>query len=250
VISKSYIKEIKFLQQKKHRKDKGLFVVEGVKIVKDLLSSDFFPKEIFALNFFLIENKKLIAKIPKKDIHEISNSDLERISSLSSPNQVVAVFYSKVFAFNSSDTQNELVLALDNIRDPGNLGTIIRTADWFGIKHVVCSETCSDMYNPKTLQATMGSIARVSVYYLDLIKLFTSSIGKNVFATVIDGENIYNDNLANSGYILIGNEANGISPGLRKYVTNEISIPRFSSGADSLNVAMATAIICSEFKRR
>jgi len=251
VIAKSYIKEIMLLQQKKYRKDTGLFVAQGVKIVKDLLSSDFHPEGIFATKDFLTENEKIISGISERDIHKISNADLERISSMTSPNQVVAVFHIKVLMFDSRVAGKELVLALDDIRDPGNLGTIIRTADWFGIKDVVCSETCSDIYNSKSLQATMGSIARVNVYYTDLSKLFSSSEkDQKIFAAVIDGKNIYTDGLSKAGYILIGNEANGISSGLMKYVTNKIAIPGFSSGANSLNAAMATAIICSEFKRR
>lgn len=250
MISKSTISEIRLLQQKKYRKEKGLFVVEGVKIVKDLLSSHFVLKDMFAVKDFLYENKKLINQISAKSIHMITDSELERISSLISPNQVIAVFHYTEFDFDDMISGKELILALDDIRDPGNLGTIIRIADWFGIKHVVCSETCSDIYAPKSLQATMGSIARVKVYYTNLNKLFFSSNRRTIYAAVLDGKNIYNENLSKAGYILIGNEAKGISSELMRYVTNKISIPAFSSGADSLNAAVATAIICSEFKRR
>ena len=150
--------------------------------------------------------------------------------------------------------KQELIIALDDIRDPGNLGTIIRIADWFGIHHILCSQTCVDAFNPKVIQATMGSIARVNLYYVDIapyLKEFDV-----VYAAVLNGKNIYSEKLSKNGVVLIGNESRGISEKLMKHVTHQLSIPRFSGSAtknndiDSLNAAIATAVICSEFRRR
>ena len=177
----------------------------------------------------------------------IYEQELKKISALSTPNSCLAVF--KIPSENKI-TSSGLILALDDIRDPGNLGTILRLCDWFGIKQIICSKETVDIYNPKVVQATMGSIARVNVNYVDL-KTFITEANIPVFGTFMDGENIYQSNLPQSGIIIMGNEANGISSEIEKIVTSRLTIPRYGElqKTESLNVATATAIILSEFKR-
>ncbi len=238
MISKAQIKNVKLLHQKKYRDQQGLFIAEGPKVVGDLLNSKFKLKEGFATKDF---------KVQGSSFNEINEKELEGISALTTPNQVLAVFEATNEKPDVGSLKQELVIALDDIRDPGNLGTIIRIADWFGIGHILCSESCVDVFNPKVIQATMGSIARVNVYYADLDTVLKES--ETVYAAVLDGKSIYSQKLTSKGVILIGNESKGVSEKLMKHVTDKISIPKFSSGADSLNAAVATAVICSEFKR-
>lgn len=244
MISKAEIKQVKLLHQKKHREEKQLFIAEGPKVVTELLKSKFFIKEIFATKEFNVQSSKL-------KVREISEKELIQVSALTSPNQVLAVFEIPVAKLNIESLKQELVLALDDIRDPGNFGTIIRIADWFGIKNIICSESCVDLFNPKVVQATMGSIARVNVHSCNLettLSEFKKSIA--IYGATIDGGNIYSEKLSSCGIILIGNESKGISENLLKLVSQKISIPNFSSEAESLNAAIATAVICSEFRRK
>ncbi len=232
-MTKTEIKKLRQLQQKKFREEERLFIAEGPKVVNELLNSEYRLKRIYSTVEF-------------KAAERISVKELEQISALTTPNEMLAVFEipaEEEFSFN----QTELVLALEDIRDPGNFGTIIRIADWFGIKKIICSETCVDIYNPKVIQSTMGSIARVKVFYMNLEEII-SKYRANVFAAVMSGKNIYEEKLSSGGIILIGNESKGISENILKNVSNKISIPRFGK-AESLNAAIATAIICSEFKR-
>ena len=183
---------------------------------------------------------------------EVTEEELKKVSFLQHPQQVLAVFKQATSGDYSINT-NELNLALDGVQDPGNLGTIIRIADWFGITHIYCSQDTADVYNPKVVQATMGSIARVKVEYGDLLSL-VESLPDNVpvYGTLLDGDNIYQQTLENRGLIVMGNEGKGISPALAKKVNHKLLIPNFPEGratADSLNVAIATAITCSEFRR-
>lgn len=240
MISKTQIKNIKQLHQKKYRDEAGFFIAEGPRVVNDLLNSKFKVKEVFAVKEFKVQGSKF-------NVNEVSENELESISALSTPNQVLAVFQIVETKPNIEELKQELVLALDDIRDPGNLGTIIRIADWFGINHILCSESCVDVFNPKVIQATMGSIGRVNVYYVDLntvLKEFNT-----VYAALLDGKSIYSQKLSSKGVILIGNESKGISEKLMKRVTEKLTIPKFSEGADSLNAAIAAAVICSEFRR-
>lgn len=245
MISKAQIKHIRLLHQKKYREQEGLFIAEGPKVVSDLLASKFRAKEVYAVQEFL--NNAAISRISGLKPNEVTQKELESISALSAPNQVLAVFEIKAKEPDMKVLAQELVLVLDDIRDPGNLGTIIRIADWFGIGQIICSESCVDVFNPKVIQATMGSIARVDVCYRDLDLLLKEF--HPVYGAVLGGDNIYTRKLTGKGAILIGNESNGISEKLRKHITHKISIPKFSPGADSLNAAVAAAIICSEFKR-
>ncbi|MBP6039232.1 MAG: RNA methyltransferase [Flavobacterium sp.] len=240
MVSKNQIKRITSLLQKKYRKQEQLFFVEGVKGVQELLDSNFELVELFTTNSELFS-------VDKSKVYAISESELQKISALTTPNKCLALF--KIPAAVSFEEKG-LLVALDDVRDPGNLGTIIRLCDWFGIKTLFCSEESVDVYNPKVVQATMGSISRVNVVYGNLEKLL-SETKLPVFGTFMNGKNIYKETLPNEGIIVMGNEANGISKVIENLVSQRIAIPRFGDlqATESLNVATATAIILSEFKR-
>jgi TrmH family RNA methyltransferase len=248
MISKAQIKKIHLLHQKKYREVEGRFIAEGPKIVMELLNSKFKLKELFATAGFIAQGLPAGLAGPRVKVEEISEKELLQISALKSPNQVLGVFEISETKRDAGKLRNELVLALDDIRDPGNLGTIIRIADWFGIHHILCSAACVDVFNPKVVQASMGSIARVSVYYVDLESMLKEF--DPVYAAMLGGKSIYAEKLTTKGVIVIGNESKGISDKLMKIVTRKLSIPSFSQAADSLNAAVATAVICSEFRRR
>lgn len=240
MVSKNQIKLISSLHQKKQRIANQLFFAEGVKVIQELLQSNFELEHLYTtLNDF--------SEVPNAKKTVINDSDLKKISALATPNTCLAVF--KIPAEKNSD-ESGLILALDNIRDPGNLGTILRLCDWFGIHQLLCSNETVDIYNPKVVQATMGSIARVNVKYVDL-NAFITKTKLPVFGTFMDGENIYTSKLPKEGIIIMGNEANGISESIEKLISQRLTIPRFGDlqKTESLNVATATAIILSEFRR-
>ncbi len=243
MISKNQLKYIRQLEQKKYRRREGVFVAEGTKVVGDLLLR-YRPEAVFAT-----ADWQAPAGITPQFV---TNDELRRISFLQHPQQVLALF--PLPANCKTSTLNlELSLALDGVQDPGNLGTIIRIADWFGISTIICSEDTVDAWNPKVVQATMGSIARVNIIYLNLPDfLDTLPADFPVYGTFLDGENIYTQQLTPDGLIIMGNEGNGISEAVRTKVNRRLLIPDFHQGptADSLNVAIATAITCSEFRRR
>ena len=240
MVSKNQIKLISGLHQKKQRFANQLFFAEGVKVIQELLQSNFELEHLYTTlnDFESVQSSKRTL---------INEQELKKISALATPNSCLAVF--KIPAENKI-IDSGLIIALDDIRDPGNLGTILRLCDWFGIKQIICSKETVDIYNPKVVQATMGSIARVNVNYIDL-KTFITQTKLPVFGTFMDGDNIYQCDLPQNGIIIMGNEANGISAEIEKIVTSRISIPRFGElqKTESLNVATATAIILSEFKR-
>jgi RNA methyltransferase, TrmH family len=241
MVSKNQIKLINSLQQKKYRSEYQLFIAEGVKVIQELLQSNIVLEHLFATpETFLTFNSK--AKT------EISNQEMKKISMLSTPSSCLALF--KIPKQGKSENSG-LIVALDDVRDPGNLGTIVRLCDWFGVSQIVCSNETVDLYNPKVVQATMGSIARVKVNYLDLNK-FIEECSLPVFGTFMDGKNIYKEALPNDGIIVFGNEANGISSEIEKIIKNRIAIPQFGEiqETESLNVATATAIVLSEFRRK
>jgi TrmH family RNA methyltransferase len=251
MISKNQIKYIRQLELKKYRRREGVFVAEGPKVVGDLLRR-YQPVAIYATEEWMK------ASGFRSQVTEISEDELHRISFLQHPQQVLALF---PLPDTSASTPNlslitshfSLALALDGVQDPGNLGTIIRIADWFGIDTIYCSEDTADAYNPKVVQATMGSIAHVNIIYTDLLTLFDSlPPAYPVYGTLLDGEDIYQQPLTQEGIIVMGNEGNGISEAIRQKVNRRLLIPCFREGdtAESLNVAIATAITCSEFKRR
>mgnify|MGYP001011364493 FL=1 len=241
MVSKNQIKLITSLQQKKYRKQEQLFFAEGVKVVQELLNSNFELQDLFT-------TKQDFLTVPKNKVHAISEVELKKISALTTPNTCLAVF--KIPKVKEM-VEKGLIVALDDVRDPGNLGTIIRLCDWFGIETLFCSEESVDIYNPKVVQATMGSISRVNVVYGNL-EAFLSQTKLPVFGTFMDGKNIYQEELPKEGIIIMGNEANGISTSVEKLVSDRIAIPRFGNlqVTESLNVATATAIILSEFKRK
>lgn len=241
MVSKNQIKLITSLQQKKYRKQEQLFFAEGVKVVQELLHSNFELQDLFT-------TKQDFLTVPKNKVHAISEAELKKISALTTPNTCLAVF--KIPKAKEM-VEKGLIVALDDVRDPGNLGTIIRLCDWFGIETLFCSEESVDIYNPKVVQATMGSISRVNVVYGNL-ETFLSQTKLPVFGTFMDGNNIYQEELPKEGIIIMGNEANGISTSVEKLVSDRIAIPRFGNlqVTESLNVATATAIILSEFKRK
>lgn len=238
MLSKNQIKFVHSLELKKNRKREQLFVAEGPKVVGDLLRAGFRPHSIFSTN-------------SRQNGQFVTEEELQRISFLQHPQEVLAVFEipdSELLPVNP----NGLSLALDGIQDPGNLGTIIRIADWFGIDAIYCSQETADVYNPKVVQATMGSIAHVPITYCNLVELL-SKVECPIYGTLLDGEDVYQKELQKNGIIVMGNEGNGISQEVRSMITHRLLIPNFSNSketAESLNVAIATAITCSEFKRR
>ncbi len=245
MLSKNQIKLIKSLETKKNRKREGLFVAEGPKVVGDLLRAGYQPHSIYATPQCSLFNAKCST---------VTDDELHRISFLQHPQEVLAIFHIPTPP-QPSDTRPQtsaLSLALDGVQDPGNVGTIIRIADWFGITQIFCSPDTADVYNPKVVQATMGSLAHVSITYCDLVPLLREA-NVPVYGTLLDGQDIYQQPLSAEGIIVMGNEGNGISPEVRQLVTNKLLIPNFNNNtetAESLNVAIATAITCSEFRRR
>lgn len=239
ILSKNQIKLITSLKQKKYRLQHGLFVVEGIKTIQEFLQSDFKLDSLYTTEPFNIDAKKETL---------ISEAELKRISFLKTPNKALAIF--KMPSPKPID-HSKLIVTLDDVRDPGNLGTIIRLCDWFGVNDLVCNQETVDCFNPKVIQATMGSITRVNVTYLDLVD-FLKQAKRPIYGTFMDGVNIYNMKLPETGIVVLGNEANGISKNIESIVTEKLSIPRFGDlqVTESLNVATATAIVLSEFKRR
>ena len=240
MLSKSQIKLIKSLAQKKFRAQHGLFTVEGVKGITEFLNSSFSLEHLYTTDD--------IFEASDEQTTIISEQDLKRITTLKNPNKSVALF--KIKEATNVDVSG-LIVVLDNVRDPGNLGTIIRLCDWFGVKDLVCSNATVDCYNPKVIQATMGSLTRVNISYQNL-ESFLVQCDSTIFGTFMDGEIIYGNSLPENGVLIMGNEANGISPEVERLVNKKLAIPRFGSTkeTESLNVATATAICLSEFKRR
>jgi len=239
MVVKSQIKFIKSLQQKKYRNLHKLFVVEGLKTVQELLDSNFKLKAVYSTDLSLFDEKQ-------EKIELISESDLKKISSLATPNKVLGVFHMQEFKeLNFSDW----TIALDDIRDPGNLGTIIRLCDWFGMPNLVCSLNTVDCYNPKVLQATMGSITRVTINYTDL-ELFLKKAELPIYGAFMDGGVVYKEKFSEKGILVMGNEANGVCKEIETLISKKISIPQFGAETtESLNVATATAILLNEVRR-
>jgi TrmH family RNA methyltransferase len=251
MLTKNSIKHINELKQKKFRDEFQQFVAECDKLVNELLNSHFKIIEIFALNEWL-ENQKIPENIA---VTAVTAAELERISSLTTPNKVIALLELPQQQVIDTSIFKKLVFALDEIKDPGNLGTIIRIADWFGISDIICSNHTVDAYNPKVVQATMGSIARVNMHYTDLA-LFFNTFSKEipVYGTLLNGENIYTQTLTANGIIILGNESKGISEEIQHFIHHKLYIPSYAENpqnkAESLNAAIAAAIVCAEFKRR
>jgi TrmH family RNA methyltransferase len=239
MLVKSQLKLIRSLQQKKYRNQHGLFFVEGKKTVEELLASNLKPYKVYCLDFETFD-------VPEVILVQVTIAELKQISCLKNPPGILGVFYiPKEAAIDLSDW----MVALDDVSDPGNLGTIIRLCDWFGIKHIICSKNTVDCYNPKVLQATMGSIARVHLHYIDLNN-FLQDAKVPVYGAFMDRASVYNTNLPKKGILVMGNEANGISKEVSALISQEISIPQFgNTTTESLNVATATAILLNEVRR-
>ena len=242
MLSKARIKFVKSLQVKKYRKQEQCFVVEGAKSIQELLDSDFETAIVVGTPDFVTS-----ITIPSEtEVIEVSRKELEQISEFQSNDTGLAVARMKR---NQSLVvgNDEFGLVLDDIRDPGNLGTIIRTADWYGIQKIIASEETADYYNPKVISATMGSFTRVKVFYTDL-ESYLGEQQHRIFGAYLDGQDVHQVNFGKCGLILIGNEARGISPSLGRFVTDKVTIPKFGK-AESLNAAIATAIICDQVRR-
>lgn len=255
MLTKNRIKQLQSLRDSKERQEQGRFLVEGPKWVAEVVQSSLFTEEVYATADWMINNAALLTA---KNVPAIlvTLEELRKISSQINPNAVLAVVRIPETQLKPEMILNGLSLVLDGIQDPGNLGTIIRIADWFGIAQVICSPDCVDVYNPKVVQASMGSVIRVGVFYRDLASFLAElPAGLAVYGAVLDGENIVSEALSQNGIIIIGNESKGISPAIMPYVNKKIRIPSFSSPlisggkAESLNASVATALICYEFRR-
>jgi TrmH family RNA methyltransferase len=254
MISKNKIKFINSLQKKKVRDDEKLYVIEGDKLVREFLNASVPVRILVAKAEFL---GSLAPELTRsvKEIENVSYEELKQISTLKTPHNAMAVVQMPEHELKMSEIINQFCVALDFVQDPGNMGTIIRAAGWFGIKNIICSMDCVDVYNPKVIQSSMGAILHVNVHYADLKNLFTFAEKNSVavFGTLLEGKSIYKHKLDNKGIILLGNESKGISAELIPFITEKIKIPKFSNaseGIDSLNVGMAASVVFSEFMRK
>lgn len=240
MLTKNEIKHIKFLQQKKYREEHAEFIVEGKKSVNELLNSEIELVQLYAVD---------TAEYP--DANQISNKDLARISSLKNPNNVLAVAKQPNRELKYDELKNELTVVLCDINNPGNLGTIIRACDWFGIKNIICSQNSVDLFNPKTIQSAMGSLFRVKVHYTDISEFLANEELKEttIYSAEIEGENLYSANKDSKGIIIFGNESNGVDKEISQLADIKLTIPRFNDTTESLNLSMAVGITLSEFKR-
>jgi TrmH family RNA methyltransferase len=242
MLSKTYTKYIQSLQHKKFRDEHSLFIAEGPKVVMDLLESGkFICSALFALHNWVNENERSLSTLTKAMVTTVVDFELEKISALTTPNTVLAVF-EKRKEDDSIQIAGSITLVLDTIRDPGNLGTIIRIADWFGVKNIICSEGCADMYNPKVVQSTMGSLGRVNIIYTDLPGWLKQHDQVKIYAASLQGKEVNSLGKLKEGIIIIGNEAHGISSEVMDCVHEKITIAR-AGKAESLNAAVATGII-------
>jgi len=245
MLSKSQISLLKSLQHKKERKENGLFLVEGYKSVIEFINSSYQIEAIYHTASFASKMLNLSQKI---NLYNISVTDIEKISSLKTPQEVIALVKIPLHPpLNNQKLRQKFSLVLDGIQDPGNMGTIIRTADWFGIDNIICSEDTVDAYNPKVVQASMGSLSRINVHYADITSVLPQ-IGLPIFGAMLNGENIYQTKFGNEGLIVMGNEGNGLRPEVERLISKAITIPR-AGKAESLNVGIATALFCGEITR-
>lgn len=244
MISKSQISLVKSLHQKKYRKEHQLFIVEGFKAISEFLSSDFKINSIFYTPDF---SAKMANLSNKQKVYEVSINELQKISALQTPQGILAVVETPKNKLIQPTDINEIVLVLDGVQDPGNLGTIIRTADWFGFNQIICSEDCVEVYNPKVVQATMGSLTRVKVSYQPLSEILSQSELPK-YGTLLKGENIFNTEWQTKGFLILGSEGKGISEEVLELITHPITIPG-GKHTESLNVAIAGAVCCAEMSR-
>jgi len=252
MLSKNKQKFILSLNRKKIRDQHEVFIAEGDKMIEDLLNSNSYTEFIICTDEWLSENHQLLSVDTETII--CTPEEIKKVSGLKSPPRVIGVFKQKKKALRIESLKNQLCLFLDDIQDPGNLGTIIRLADWFGINNIICTSGCADVYNSKTIQSTMGAICRVNVSYENTEQFLNeySTLQLPIYGTFLDGSNVYEQRISENGLIIMGNEGKGISTEVEKYVTHKLLIPSYPTGipsSESLNVSVATAIICAEFRR-
>lgn len=244
-MTKAEIQLIRSLADKQHRTEQGLFVAEGEKLISEIRSSHLHIRKIYALD----------GVFEGAEVAVVTSKEMERISLLKTPSKAVALVEIPRHRLHMEALRSQLVLALDEVQNPGNLGTIIRLADWYGIRDILCSPTCADCFNPKVVQATMGAILRVRIHYVDLPTLLDEARAASVpiYGTFLEGEDLYQTDLTPNGIIVMGNEGRGISQEVAARISHKVLIPPYPADrrtTESLNVAMATGIICAEFRRR
>lgn len=253
MLSRARIQFVRSLSEKAVRRESGLFVIEGRKMLSEALEAGAEMEAVYLSSRADAELAHRAGKIAPCEY--VSDKEMERISHMKTPSEALAVVRIPHPKEQEPDYTRELVLFLDGVQDPGNLGTIIRIADWFGIGRIVCSPDSADCYNPKTVQATMGALFRVAVSYRSLEDELAcaSAVGINIYGTFLDGEELYGVGLSRGGIVIMGSEGRGISPGAARFVNRKLFIPPYPSdrrGSESLNVAVATAVVCAEFRRR
>ena len=251
MLSKHLTNVIQNLEKKKFREKYNLFKVEGEKLVQELLLSDMTIDTLIARPSWLERNRKNIQRYNTIEVDEI---EMGRVSNFKSLPEVIALAQIPIKGYSPEEIKNELSVVLNGIQDPGNIGTILRLSDWFGIRNIFCDPDCANIFNPKSVQASMGAIFRVNVFYLDLVEFIPRFVDQDFpcYGAFLEGENIYRTDLRTKGFIVMGNEGNGISPEIERFVTQKITIPSFAHNlysTESLNVGVATGIILSEFKR-
>lgn len=248
-LSKNKISYIQSLKQKKYRSQYKTFVAEGSKLIFDLLPT--MKCQMLVLRDDLTQSAPVNCEVEETII--TTQDELKKASHLATPPDAIAVFYQMQHDYSKIDLSHKLSLILDGVQDPGNLGTIIRIADWFGIENIFCTHDTADVYNSKTVQATMGALSNVNIHYANIIDLIAQYSNSHIYGTFLRGENIYTELLTPKGFIVMGNEGKGIRPEIEKLITHRLYIPSFSTNnttSESLNVAAATAVVCSEFRRR
>ncbi|MEY8593369.1 RNA methyltransferase [Butyricimonas hominis] len=251
MLSKHLTNIIQNLEKKKFREKYNLFKIEGEKLVQELFLSDMKVDTLIARPSWIERNRQ---KAQSYNTIEVNEIEMGRVSNFKSLPEVIALAQIPVKEHSPEEIKNELSIVLNGIQDPGNLGTILRLSDWFGVRHVFCDHDCANIFNPKSVQASMGAIFRVNVFYLDLVEFIPRFVDQNFpcYGAFLEGENIYRTELRTKGFIVMGNEGNGISPEIERFVTRKITIPSFAHSpysTESLNVGVATGIILSEFKR-
>ncbi len=251
MISKAKLKELAAYKQAKVCDIENVFVIEGDKMVQEALASGIQIKTLCAIEDWYMKNRTLIRRATLSDsVFEITSTELERISGLKTPNQVW-LLAERIQSYAIENSYVGLTLVLDKIQDPGNLGTILRIADWFNIRHIICSKDTVSVFNPKVVQSTMGAIFRVQVHYCDLIEYLDNyPKSKPIYGAALSGDSVYTIELIQDSILIIGNESKGISPEIEKKITHKLRIPNIGHSCESLNASVATGILCSEFRRR
>lgn len=245
-MTKAEIQFIRSLADKRTRDTEHLFVAEGIKLVDEIINSQLRIRNIYTTR----------DDVAGKDVVRIEKREMERISQLNTASDILAVVEQPHYSLELNNLRSRLTLALDGVQNPGNMGTIVRLADWFGVENIICSRECADLYNPKVVQATMGALLRVKVHYIENLSALLSETrteGLAIYGTLLDGNNIYHEKLTSEGIIVMGNEGRGLSDECRNTLTHKLFIPPYPADAptsESLNVAMATGIILSEFRRK